>query len=91
MPRVETGKRQVVNGPIRGLGKAVAKVGQTMRTVDLTQAPKITVNQLQMPTPVSAIDTLVQAKQGSRNSRHDALTHGVPARAAFRWRPRQRL
>ena len=65
-PRVETRKAEIVSGPIRGLGKARARVGQTMRTVDLNQAPKITVTQLQAPSPVSSIEALVQAKQGSK-------------------------
>ena len=64
--RVETWKGQVETGPIRGLGKARARVGQTTRTVDLNEAPKLSVGILQPPTPVSAIDTLVQLKQGSK-------------------------
>ncbi len=81
--RVETWKGQVESGRIRGLGKVRAKFGQTTRTVDLNDAPKLSVGRLQPPTPVSAIDTLVQLKQGSKTlvrlSRRTTLA-GAPSR-----------
>ena len=81
-PSVQTAKGDTVKGPISGLGKKVeAKVGTKTETVDLNEAAlRLGVTYLQPPPPVSKIDILVEARQGSKTlvrlRRQLRLDHG---------------